>query len=70
MHIVYEENSEKEKSRFVERIIWEAQKKEKKIDAAINVHRVSFSVNVPPDRKEIKKTKEMVEFLKNRVYSA
>ena len=70
VHIVYEENSKKEKSRFVERIIWEAQKKERKLDAAININGVSFSLNLRQDRKEIKKTEEMLTFLKNRVYSA
>ena len=70
VHIIYEENSEKEKSRFVERIIWEAQKKEKKLDVAINLKRVGFSVDKQPEQKEIKKTEEMVRFLKNREYSA
>ncbi len=71
VHIVYEENSKKEKSRFVEGIIWEAEKKKNALNA-IDVSRVGFSVDVRPDKKikEIKKTKEMVEFLRDREYSA
>jgi len=69
VHIVYEENSEKEKSRFVEGIIWEAEKKKKTLNV-IAIPRVGFSVDVQANRKEIKKTKEIVVFLKNRVYSA
>ena len=69
VHIVYEENSEKEKSRFVEGIIWETQKK-KKIFDVIAIPKVNFSVNVLPARTEFKKTKDMIKFLKGRRYSA
>ena len=69
VHIVYEENLKKEKSRFVERIIWEAEKKKKDLNV-IDIPRVGFSVNVLQKRKEIKKTKEIVDFLRDRVYSA
>ena len=69
VYIVYEENSEKEKSRFVEGIIWGAQKEKKALDV-IAALRVNFSVNVLPARTEIKKTKEIIEFLRNHKYSA
>ena len=69
VHVVYEENPEKEKSRFVEELIWQAEKKENAFNV-IPAPQVNFSVNVMLSRIEIKKTKEMIDFLKNYRYSA
>ncbi len=69
VHLVYEENPEKEKSRFVEELIWQMQKKKNAFDA-VPIPQVNFSVNVLPARTEIKKTKEMVEALRGFMYSA
>lgn len=69
VHVVYEENPEKEKSRFVEELIWQAEKKKNALNV-IPVLQVNFSVNVMPSRREIKKTKEMIDFLKTFRYSA
>jgi len=68
VHLIYEENSEKERSRFIEEIIWQRQKKEKTFTIK-PIPQVSFSTEVLLDKREIKKTKEMIEFLKKYTYS-
>ncbi|MEA3368949.1 MAG: PD-(D/E)XK nuclease family protein [Candidatus Ratteibacteria bacterium] len=69
VHLIYEENPQKEKSRFLEGLIWERQQKKKSFEV-IPLTRLSFSVNVLPVKTAVKKTKEMIKFLKNRIYSA
>jgi len=69
VHLIYEENSEKERSRFIEEIIWQRQKKEKTFTIK-PIPQVSFSTEVLLTKREIKKTKEMIELLKRRIYSA
>ena len=69
VHLIYEENPQKEKSRFLEGLIWERQQKKKRFEV-IPLTRLSFSVNVLPVKTAVKKTKDMIEFLKNRAYSA
>lgn len=69
VYLVYEENPEKEKSRFVEELVWQMQKKKMTFDV-LPMQEVSFSVNVLPAKTEIKKTNDMVEVLKKFEYSA
>ncbi len=69
VHVIYEDNGEKEKSRFVEELIWMKEKENKRL-GMVSPYRVGFSVNVLPDKMEIGKTGQMVSFLKNRSYSA
>ena len=76
VHLVYQESREKEKSRFVEELVWERQK----VHAQKNVNLVledivpvihpSFEVKMIPKEKVVKKTPQMIEFLKNHTYSA
>lgn len=68
VHIVYEENQEKEKSRFVEELIWNIQKKGGNPDA-VTVPAAKFSVNMLPVKKEINKNEKIIEYLKNFRYS-
>ena len=68
VHLIYEENSEKERSRFIEEIIWQKQKKEKSFIIK-PIPQVSFSTEVLLTRRETKKTKQMIELLKRRIYS-
>jgi len=68
IHLIYEENSEKERSRFIEEIIWQSQKKKKAL-AIRPIPQVSFSTEILLNKKEIEKTKEMIELLKRRIYS-
>ncbi len=69
VHLVYEENSQKEKSRFVEELVWEKQKKQNSLDA-VDVMFPSFSAKVLPRHVQIFKTPKMISFLRNYRYSA
>ncbi len=67
--LVYQESKDKERSRFVEELIWEQQKKSGSMTSA-PVTRPSFQVDVSLAKKIVAKTPEMVAFLKNHKYSA
>jgi len=69
VHLVYQESKEKERSRFIEELIWEAQKEKKTLDA-LPVTRAAYRVSVSPVKKTVKKTSAMIEFLRGRTYSA
>ncbi len=68
VHLVYEESRQKERSRFVEELIWKTQKEEKNLDA-VSMPQVSFSVKVLPEKAGIVKTVKIVEYLKKHLYS-
>ncbi len=68
VHLVYQESKDKEKSRFVEELIWEEEKKEQK--SIPSPLKASFEVKVAPHKIVIPKTQEMIAFLKNHTYSA
>jgi ATP-dependent helicase/DNAse subunit B len=69
VHLVYEENQEKEKSRFIEELLWKRQKQEGKLEV-FTIPKASFSVRVRPRTASIKKTPDMLEFLKGKTFSA
>ncbi len=69
VHLVFEENAKKEKSRFVEELVWEEQKKKASLSVVPVVY-PSFSVKVSTRETVIRKTPAMVEFLKRYRYSA
>ena len=70
-HLFYIENDEKERSRFVEKLLWERQKKEGKRDAKSYVKTIQYSINLgKKNPRPIHKTKEMVAFLKEYLFSA
>ncbi|MCA9409484.1 MAG: PD-(D/E)XK nuclease family protein, partial [Candidatus Omnitrophica bacterium] len=69
VHLVYQESKDKEKSRFVEELVWEKQKQLKKMDA-VTVTRPRFEVQIQSQNLEIKKTPEMIQALKKHKYSA
>ncbi|MGE0268977.1 MAG: PD-(D/E)XK nuclease family protein [Candidatus Omnitrophota bacterium] len=69
VHLVYQQNKEKEKSRFVEELIWETQKKNKTL-TGIEILKPTYNVQSKPQLLEIKKTPEIVEVLKSHSYSA
>ncbi|OGX27282.1 MAG: hypothetical protein A2787_04310 [Omnitrophica WOR_2 bacterium RIFCSPHIGHO2_01_FULL_48_9] len=69
VHLVYQESKEKEKSRFVEELIWERQKKLGKVEA-IAVTRANFAVKVAPQKLAVKKTPQMVAALRRHTFSA
>jgi ATP-dependent helicase/DNAse subunit B len=69
VHLIYQQSKDKERSRFIEELIWEEQKKQKTVDE-IPVLKPSFQVNIKPLVKRVKKTPAMIEFLKQHTYSA
>ena len=69
VYLVYEENQDKEKSRFIEELFWARQKRENKLHIA-SIPKASFSVKVTSPRVSPRKTPQLVEFLKKESYSA
>ncbi|MCD4781511.1 MAG: PD-(D/E)XK nuclease family protein [Candidatus Omnitrophica bacterium] len=69
VHLVYQESRDKERSRFIEELVWEEQKKFNRKDV-LPVVRSEFSVTVDAQPYFVKKTPAMIEFLRQHVYSA
>jgi hypothetical protein len=69
VHLIYREGADKEKSRFVEELIWEQEKNLKTLNP-VPIVRPGFEVKVKPYSKEATKTPAMIEFLKSLRYSA
>ena len=69
VHLIYEENKEKERSRFVEELIWEKQKETGKLHP-VDIPRSVFSFRVSNRKVSIKKTPKTLQLLKKAVYSA
>ncbi|HAR96787.1 MAG TPA: hypothetical protein DCR97_12625 [Deltaproteobacteria bacterium] len=56
-HLFYVDDDRKERSRFVERLVWEKQKAENQVDDGIDINTISYAVNLenrmpPPVAKE------------------
>ena len=69
VYIIYEENQAKEKSRFVEELIWKKQKQLNKLEAPEALKGV-FSLKLSHKEPTVTKTIDMIEFLKKQRYSA
>jgi ATP-dependent helicase/nuclease subunit B len=69
VHLIYQESRDKERSRFIEELIWEEQKKSLKKDV-LPIIRSEFSVTVEAQPYVVKKTPAMIDFLRQHVYSA
>lgn len=66
VHIFFVENDKKERSRFVEKLIWEKQKKDKVIEIKSYIQKVQYQVNLNnPLPEEINKTPDTISQLKN-----
>jgi CRISPR/Cas system-associated exonuclease Cas4 (RecB family) len=68
VHLVYQESKDKERSRFIEELIWEEQKKTGNLEAG-QTRAHGFAVKITPKTTAIQKTPEILEFLKNFTYS-
>jgi len=70
-HLFYIENAGKERSRFVEKFIWERQKREGKRDDKKYVRTIQYSVSLrDKNPRPINKPMKMVKFLKEYPFSA
>ncbi len=71
VHIFFVENDTKERSRFVESLLWERQKRERSTRASDYVKAVQYRVKLGNDiPADISKTERVVGFLKDFTYSA
>jgi hypothetical protein len=68
VHLFYQEAGQNERSRFLEQILWEKQKSEKKLDVFIPQRGV-FRVEPAIKEEKTAKTAEMADFLKQFTYS-
>lgn len=70
VHLFFVENDRKEKSRFVEKLIWEIQKRDNKLETERYIkpvqYKISLSTRIP---EPIEKTEEIIKYLKNFIYS-
>lgn len=69
VHLIYEETKEKEKSRFVEELIWQRQKETGRLDV-LEPQRAAFNLAPSLPQNTAKKTPEMVARLLADRYSA
>ena len=71
VHLFFVEDGRKEKSRFIEKLLWEKQQKEKKIEANEYVETLRYRVQLANSTpKPISKTKKIVDFLKDFSFNA
>lgn len=71
VHLFYVENSEKERSRFVERLLWEIQKEDKRLDERDYVKPIQYLVTLQGKKpRPLNKSDEMIKFLKDFTFSA
>ena len=68
VHIIYEENNEKEKSRFVEQLIWQYQKQKTHL-TSIDIKKVGFNSKFITNKNTIPKNNKIINFLKDFSYS-
>ncbi|MEK7448922.1 MAG: hypothetical protein AAB019_05490, partial [Planctomycetota bacterium] len=69
IYLVYEENREKVKSRFLEEIIWEEQKQKKQLEV-IKPKQAGFQMESKVQWQEISKTPKMIKYFKEQTYTA
>jgi len=69
VHLIYQQNTDKVRSRFVEELIWEQERNRGAI-GIIDIVRPSFEVSVEKKQRSIPKTKEIIEFLSGVTFSA
>ncbi len=69
VHLIYQDSKDKERSRFIEELIWNRQKKERSLDV-MGVERAGFNVGLMPVKTHIKKSKMIMPLLKDLTYSA
>ena len=69
VHLIYQQNSDRTRSRFLEELIWEKEERSGSI-GAVDIIRGAFEVSVEKKQRVIPKTAAMVDFLKSFKFSA
>lgn len=69
VHLVYQVSKDKERSRFIEELVWEVEKKKGETNV-VAIEQAGFNVKVGGREKKVYKAPEMIEFLKQHRYSA
>ena len=69
VHLVYKESRDKERSRFVEELVWEEEKKKKQV-GSLSAVRPRFAVDIANEEKVVYKTPAMIDMLRQHTYSA
>lgn len=67
--LIYQETADKERSRFVEELIWEKEKSHSKVGAA-DLFKVGFQIKVAPKKMRIAKSASILDHLNKMVFSA
>ncbi|MCG8430314.1 MAG: PD-(D/E)XK nuclease family protein [Candidatus Omnitrophica bacterium] len=67
--LIYQQRPDKEKSRFLEELIWEEQKQAKRLDA-VSISQAAFAVSVLPERLKVPKDDETLAHLKQMKFSS
>jgi len=69
VHLIYQQNKDRTRSRFLEELIWEKEERSGAI-GTVDIIRGAFEVSVGRKQRVIPKTKDMVDFLKSFRFSA
>jgi len=69
VHLIYQQNNDRTRSRFLEELIWEQEERASTI-GVVNITRGAFEVSVDKKTRVIPKTPAMLYFLKNFRFSA
>jgi len=69
VHLIYQENRERERSRFVEELVWEREKVAKR-RGVVPVASTYFPVRAQVKKRQAQKTRQIIEFLRDYRYSA
>ena len=71
VHFFFVENKDRERSRFVEKLIWERQKSEQKPKAGLTVKTVRYDIALQTDKpRNAEKSGDVMDFLRRFTYSA
>jgi len=69
VHLVYQERPDKQRSRFIEELVWEQEKREGVL-GGLAVHRPGFRAEISSTMRSAPKTPVLVDFLKKMTFSA
>ncbi len=71
VHLFFVDNDQREKSRFIEQLLWQKQKKERTLESGGYFRKVQYRIDLKNKvPEEIRKTPEMAAFLREASFSA